>query len=52
MLRQIATEAGVGVIDLDDPVIRDAVVADPGIFVRGAPPVCIDEYQLDTKRYQ
>lgn len=45
LLRQIATEAGVSVIDLDDPVMRDAVAADPGIFVRGASPVCIDEYQ-------
>ena len=45
LLRQIAIEAGVGVIDLDDPVIRDAVAADPGIFVRGVSPVCIDEYQ-------
>lgn len=45
LLRQIATEAGVGVIDLDDPTIRAAVVADPGTFVRGKSPVCIDEYQ-------
>jgi predicted AAA+ superfamily ATPase len=45
LLRQIATEAGVDVIDLDDPVMRDAVAADPGIFVRGVSPVCIDEYQ-------
>ena len=45
LLRQIATEAGVGVIDLDDPVIRDAVAADPGFFARGVSPVCIDEYQ-------
>ena len=45
LLRQIATEAGVDVLDLDDPAIRDAIEADPGTFVRGDSPVCIDEYQ-------
>lgn len=45
LLRQIATEAGVDIVDLDDPVIRAAAAADPGTFVSGASPVCIDEYQ-------
>lgn len=32
-------------IDLDDLATRDAVAADPGTFVAGPSPVCIDEYQ-------
>ena len=45
LLRAIAERAGVGVIDLDDLAVRDAVAADPALFVSGGPPVCIDEYQ-------
>jgi uncharacterized protein len=33
------------VVDLDDLATRGAVVADPALFVSGAAPVCIDEYQ-------
>ena len=45
LLRAIAQEAGAVVVDLDDPATRDAVAADPGAFVAGDEPVCIDEYQ-------
>ncbi len=45
LLRQIADAAGVTVIDLDDLATRDAVEADPALFVGGPAPVCIDEYQ-------
>lgn len=44
-LRSLASARGVEVVDLDDLPTRDAVAADPGTFVGGAPPVCIDEYQ-------
>lgn len=36
---------GVDVIDLDDPVVRDAVQASPVAAVGGRRPVCIDEFQ-------
>jgi uncharacterized protein len=45
LLRALATAYGVDTIDLDDLATRDAVAADPGTFVAGPPPVCIDEYQ-------
>lgn len=45
LLRTLADELGVTVIDLDDPAIREAVAADPRLFAQGPPPVCIDEYQ-------
>lgn len=45
LLRAIAQETGAVVLDLDDPAMRDAVAADPGAFVPGSQPVCIDEYQ-------
>lgn len=45
LLRALASAHGVEVIDLDDLSTRDAVAADPGTFVVGPPPVCIDEYQ-------
>lgn len=45
VLRALAAAAGVGVIDLDDLATRDAVAADPGTFVTGPSPVCVDEYQ-------
>jgi hypothetical protein len=45
LLRAIAQETGAVVLDLDDPAMRDAVAADPGTFVSGIEPVCIDEYQ-------
>lgn len=45
LLRSLASTRGVDVVDLDELAIRDAVAADPGTFVGGQPPVCIDEYQ-------
>lgn len=45
LLAGLAASTGRDVIDLDDPVTREAVAAGPG-FVVGAPgPVFIDEYQ-------
>jgi uncharacterized protein len=45
ILRALASAYGVEPIDLDDLATRAAVAADPGTFVAGRPPVCIDEYQ-------
>jgi len=45
LLAGLAAREGVGVLDLDNPVVRDAVNADPGAFVEGQSPVCIDEFQ-------
>lgn len=45
LLRAIAAEHGVSVVDLDDLTTRDAAKADPSLFVSGDRPVCIDEYQ-------
>ncbi|WP_022888599.1 ATP-binding protein [Agromyces italicus] len=45
LLRHIAEATGASVFDLDDLATRDAVAADPALFVSGAPPICIDEYQ-------
>ena len=53
LLAEVAARWGVDVIDLDDLAQRKAVAADPGTFLAGPPPVCIDEFQkapvvLDT----
>lgn len=45
LLRTIASDAGVEVLDLDDLVVREEAQRDPSLFVGGAAPVCIDEYQ-------
>lgn len=45
MMGELASSHGVEVVDLDEPATRAAVSADPGAFVVGASPVCIDEYQ-------
>lgn len=45
LLRTFAENHGVAVIDLDDPGVLDAVLANPATAVSGAGPVCIDEYQ-------
>lgn len=45
LLRALAHSFGVDVIDLDNPELQSAASADPGAFVEGAAPVCIDEYQ-------
>jgi uncharacterized protein len=44
-LQEIARAHGREVIDLDDLATRDAVSADPSLYVRGEPPVFIDEFQ-------
>lgn len=45
LLAEVARRHGVGVIDLDQPAVRDAVSSDPATFVSGPAPVCIDEFQ-------
>jgi uncharacterized protein len=45
LLGELAGARGVEVVDLDEPATRAAVLADPGAFVDGLSPVCIDEYQ-------
>jgi uncharacterized protein len=45
LLGELARSHGVSVVDLDDPAVRTAASADPGAFVEGPSPVCIDEYQ-------
>lgn len=45
LLRHLATEAGVEVIDLDDLDTREAVSRDVALFAAGTSPVCFDEYQ-------
>jgi len=45
LLRRLAESRGVEVLDLDDPAVRDAVTASPGLAVSGTDLVCIDEYQ-------
>jgi len=45
LLRALAVSRGREVIDLDDLGTRDAVAADPALFVRGEGPVLIDEFQ-------
>ena len=45
LLREFAAGRGVDVIDLDDPEVLDAAIANPALAVSGPAPVCIDEYQ-------
>lgn len=45
VLRAIAKEAGVEVLDLDDLATREAVERDPATFISAPSPVLIDEYQ-------
>jgi predicted AAA+ superfamily ATPase len=45
LLGELAGSHGAGVVDLDEPATRAAVLADPSAFVGGPSPVCIDEYQ-------
>lgn len=45
ILRMFADTRGVPVIDLDDPAVRDAVVANPTAAVGQHTPLCLDEYQ-------
>jgi predicted AAA+ superfamily ATPase len=45
LLRELARSRGAEVVDLDDLATRDAVRADPALFVRGDGLVLIDEFQ-------
>ncbi len=45
LLGELARSCGAEVVDLDEPATRAAVLADPGAFVGGPSPVCIDEYR-------
>lgn len=45
LLRAFAAGRDADVVDLDDPAIRDAALANPALTVGGAAPVCLDEYQ-------
>jgi uncharacterized protein len=45
LLRALARTRDRAIIDLDDLATRDAARADPALFVRGEPPVLIDEFQ-------
>lgn len=45
VLTEIAAHFGVTVIDLDDSAQTELVAASPADYVKGASPVCIDEYQ-------
>jgi len=45
LLRSLAGSVGAEIVDLDDVAVRDAVARDPGTFMAGARPVCVDEYQ-------
>lgn len=45
LLRELAAEFGVPVVDLDDLDTRSAVASDPAIFVSGPDPVLVDEFQ-------
>lgn len=45
LLREIVSATNGVLVDLDDPGVRDAVTADPALFVRGDSVVCVDEYQ-------
>ena len=45
LLQAFAGTRGVAVVDLDDPEVLDAVIANPTLAVNGPTPVCIDEYQ-------
>ena len=45
LLQQLARELGAGIVDLDDPALREVAQADPGTLVAGPAPVCVDECQ-------
>jgi uncharacterized protein len=45
LLRTLGDATGREVLDLDDLATREAVQADPALFVRGEAPVLIDEFQ-------
>src|SRR5262249_56871889 len=45
LLRSLAASVSGEIVDLDEVAVRDAVGRDPGTFVAGPRPVCVDEYQ-------
>lgn len=45
LLRSLAASCGRSIVDLDDLATRDAVRADPALFLRTEPPVFVDEFQ-------
>jgi predicted AAA+ superfamily ATPase len=45
VLRILAQDHGVAVIDLDDIETREAVAGNLALVIGGQPPLCIDEYQ-------
>ena len=45
LLRQLAEARSAILLDLDDPATREAVAADPALFVSAPGTVCVDEYQ-------
>jgi hypothetical protein len=45
LLRQLASQTGGRVLDLDNPGVLDAVATDPDTQITGPGPVFIDEYQ-------
>ncbi len=45
LLRSLSATTHTGVVDLDDLSTRDAARGDPALFVRGEPPILIDEFQ-------
>lgn len=45
LLAEIASRHGVGVVDLDNPEVQEALRSNPIAYVETAPPVCIDEFQ-------
>lgn len=45
VLRDFADRRSVPVVDLDDPAVRDAVLANVSTAVNATTPVCLDEYQ-------
>jgi uncharacterized protein len=45
ILQELAAPTETKILDLDVPAVRDAALADPGNFVTGPAPICIDEYQ-------
>lgn len=45
LMRRLAERHGGRVVDLDEPAVREAAADDPALFVSGAGPVFVDEYQ-------
>lgn len=45
LLRAFAKDRGADIVDLDEPAVRDAALANPALAVSAPPPICLDEYQ-------